>query len=259
MARAIHWTGVLLLDAALALAVLCVAGGLAGRLGVRPVSWGLVGAGALAALAATLPAPRREATDTRALDTVLPWWQFDEVHVRRMRVRPDAARRAIAEVTAREIRLFRLLTWLRRPRFGRCSESLLNAPADVPILAVAARSGFQWLTPRGGPEVVLGTVLRGGATTPAPDVDAFRALGGDGVVKAALSFVVQGVPDGTTEVRTETRVQAHGTAAVVRFAAYWRLIYPGSAFIRRQWLRAIERRALRATPLFPSAGAADPG
>jgi hypothetical protein len=29
------------------------------------------------------------------------------------------------------------------------------------------------------------------------------------------------------------------------FAAYWRVIYPGSALIRRMWLRAIARRATR--------------
>ena len=33
-------------------------------------------------------------------------------------------------------------------------------------------------------------------------------------------------------------------AARRRFAAYWRVIYPGSAIIRRMWLRAIERRAM---------------
>ncbi|MFL6200136.1 MAG: hypothetical protein ACJ76J_13235 [Thermoanaerobaculia bacterium] len=28
-----------------------------------------------------------------------------------------------------------------------------------------------------------------------------------------------------------------------RFAAYWRIIYPGSAFIRIMWLKAIRERA----------------
>jgi len=32
-------------------------------------------------------------------------------------------------------------------------------------------------------------------------------------------------------------------ATTRRFAAYWRVIYPGSALIRRMWLRAIKRRA----------------
>jgi len=29
-----------------------------------------------------------------------------------------------------------------------------------------------------------------------------------------------------------------------RFAGYWRIIYPGSALIRRMWLRAVARRAV---------------
>ncbi len=28
-----------------------------------------------------------------------------------------------------------------------------------------------------------------------------------------------------------------------RFACYWRVIYPGSALIRRMWLRAVKKRA----------------
>ena len=37
-----------------------------------------------------------------------------------------------------------------------------------------------------------------------------------------------------------------------RFAGYWRVIYPGSALIRRMWLRAIIR-----TPLFTDEQLAD--
>ena len=32
----------------------------------------------------------------------------------------------------------------------------------------------------------------------------------------------------------------------LRFALYWRVIYPGSALIRRMWLRALRLRAERA-------------
>jgi hypothetical protein len=42
---------------------------------------------------------------------------------------------------------------------------------------------------------------------------------------------------------TETRVYAAGAKAVRGFAAYWRMIYPGSSLIRRMWLRAIKLRA----------------
>jgi hypothetical protein len=54
-------------------------------------------------------------------------------------------------------------------------------------------------------------------------------------------------PDGphASIVSTETRVFAGSAPTRRRFAAYWRVIYPGSALIRRMWLRAIERRSMR--------------
>jgi hypothetical protein len=41
-------------------------------------------------------------------------------------------------------------------------------------------------------------------------------------------------------------VFATDPASCRRFAVYWRVIYPGSALIRRMWLRAIRLRAERA-------------
>ncbi|MBV8202739.1 MAG: hypothetical protein JOZ15_19150, partial [Acidobacteria bacterium] len=48
---------------------------------------------------------------------------------------------------------------------------------------------------------------------------------------------------GACVVTTETRVNATDAATRRRFAAYWRVIYPGSSLIRSMWLRAIRRRA----------------
>jgi hypothetical protein len=58
-----------------------------------------------------------------------------------------------------------------------------------------------------------------------------------------MNFFVTADGPGGSIVSTETRVFANSAAASRRFAAYWRIIYPGSALIRRMWLRAIERRA----------------
>ena len=44
-------------------------------------------------------------------------------------------------------------------------------------------------------------------------------------------------------VTTETRVCATDPRTRRKFAMYWWTIYPGSALIRRMWLRAIRRRA----------------
>jgi hypothetical protein len=58
-----------------------------------------------------------------------------------------------------------------------------------------------------------------------------------------MNFRVTDEGKGWTRVTTQTRVVATDAAASRRFAVYWRIIYPGSAFIRRMWLAAIARRA----------------
>src|SRR5712692_6772742 len=75
------------------------------------------------------------------LDEFAPEHQFNEVHGIRIRAPRNRAYRAIKEVTAGEIALFRALTWIRRlGRKGR--ESILDPPKDEPVLAVATRTGF---------------------------------------------------------------------------------------------------------------------
>jgi hypothetical protein len=48
---------------------------------------------------------------------------------------------------------------------------------------------------------------------------------------------------GDTRLVTQTRIEGTDAGARIRFGAYWRLIYPGSALLRRTWLLAIKRRA----------------
>jgi len=93
-------------------------------------------------------------------------------------------------------------------------------------------------------ELVIGTVVmapRGtrGALTP----QVFRLDVPPGFALATMNFAVRPDGKGGSVVSTETRVFASSPAARRRFAAYWRLIYPGSAIIRRAWLSAIRRRA----------------
>ncbi len=64
-----------------------------------------------------------------------------------------------------------------------------------------------------------------------------------GQVLAAMNFVVAPDGSGGSLLSTETRVCAGDEGARRRFKLYWRMIYPGSALIRRMWLDAIRRRA----------------
>jgi hypothetical protein len=217
----------------------------------------------LAFVAAALPAPKiRVARPQTQLDAMVPVWQFGERH--EIRVHADAARveRAIRAVTAREIRLFRLLTWIRNPRLpsSRQPESILAPAADRPILEVALGSGFMMLAEEPQREMVFGTLVlvpRELRQLPPEELQrlrreftpaAFAALDKPGYAKAAMSFRLEDEGGGWTHVSTETRVFATDDRARRRFAAYWRTIYPGSALIRRMWLRAIRLRAEARSP-----------
>ena len=193
-------------------------------------------------LALLFPAPEhRISRATSQLDVFVAVYRFNELHSLRMQGTPSQVFQAIERVTASDIRLFRLLVWLRR--FGRSGPEDMLSPSDsLPILDVATRTTFIYLaklTPR---ELVVGTYvakppdMRVRPTSPSE----FQTMTRPGVTKAAMNFHARSHGN-SSMVTTETRVFATDDRTRRRFAAYWRLILPGSALIRRSWLKAIKK------------------
>lgn len=215
------------------------------RLPTRRMGLTLLLAGvALAGLGFALPAPERRVASTRTwLDEIVPVYQFSEHHEKVIAAPAERVFQAVRAVTASEIRLFRTLTWIRSPRrYAAGRESILNPAAEDPILDVALRSGFLLLHEDPSREIVFGTLV---CCKPAPvhDAASFNALAGPGYAKAVMNFRLEDSGANRTRLTTETRVFATDASTRRRFAVYWRLIYPGSALIRRMWLDAIRRRA----------------
>jgi hypothetical protein len=237
---------VLILDAGLVVACLGLLAALRPlpRLGLatRRRGLGAIVAGlAIACVAALLPVrPVTLAGPAMRLDALVPEYQFGESHDVLVRAAHDRVWSAVLEVTADEVRFFRALTWLRSPRLGPAPESILN-PRRGPLLDAALSSGFVELERADGSEIVLGTLLCCGVPPPRTPADVLRREGPD-LVRAAMNFHLTDEPEGV-RVRTQTRVDATTPHAASRFALYWRVIYPGSALIRRMWLAAIRRRA----------------
>jgi hypothetical protein len=218
---------------------------------LKPIGPTLVATGlVVVGIGMLLPAPesRVDAPRTR-LDEVAPAWQFRERHEMVVNASPDRVFAAIKSVRADEILFFRALTWIRRG--GRpAPESILNAGDSTPIIDIATRSGFARLAEEAPRELVVGTIVvrpPGSRVETTPEV--FGARVAPGFALAAMNFLVAPHGAGGARVSTETRVYANGDGARRRFAMYWRLIYPGSALIRRMWLRAIERRAEGTIPM----------
>jgi hypothetical protein len=204
--------------------------------------------------AAVPPSVTRIAERRSRLDERIPAYQFHEAHAVRIRATPERIMSAVKAVTADEIRLFRILTWIRAPYFRRPTrDSILTPSAGRPILDSALASGFIVLADDADRELVIGTVVvaPAAAVRGIPDdpdriheaIDRGWRTENPGYARAALNFRIEDQGDGTCRLTTETRVFATDPATARRFAVYWRLIYPGSALIRRMWLDAIRRRA----------------
>ena len=180
------------------------------------------------------------------LDRLLPDFDVHEVHSILVRARPLVVHRALFEVTANEVWLFRALMTLRG----------LGAPAadgSRPLVEGAQAGGFAILVDEPGRELVLGVMgrfwqLRQRSIQPIRSPADFTAFAEPGFARAAMNFLIEPVDGDTCRVTTETRVLATDARARRAFRAYWTLVHPGSAFIRRMWLRAIRRRAETASP-----------
>ncbi len=181
------------------------------------------------------------------LDEFIPEHHFNEVHSIRVPAPPEEVFRAVKEVRIDEIRLFRLLLGLRNASPGMIVGRRKYAELTRrPFLDVATERDFVMLGEEAGREVVLGITGKfwGGGRPIRVGPEGFRGFTEPDYAKAAINFRVE-AGGGGSRVITETRVVTTSPSARRKFRLYWILIRPGSGFIRRQWLRAIRRRAVR--------------
>ncbi|HEX6651325.1 MAG TPA: hypothetical protein VF072_01170 [Thermoleophilaceae bacterium] len=184
------------------------------------------------------------------LDEFLEDYDVNEVHSIQIAAAPDAVMAAVRSLTSREVRLATVLMALRglpaavlRPR-GRRGRS--DRILDAPLLDHFTRGGFVVLAD-GPDELVLGAVgrfwkLEGEIRRVSRDE--FVTFAEPGFAKAVLNLHAQASGGGTV-LSTETRVKLTDAEARRTFRRYWRVVMPGSALIRRAWLRAIRKRAER--------------
>jgi hypothetical protein len=187
----------------------------------------------------------------RPIDGYLPDFAFSERHAIDVDASPERAYRAVREVTPREVRLLVLLMAIRTLPARLLGRARSASEGRRPILDVALGAGFVRLVEQPPRELVLGAAGRFWTLVPAECVrldgpEAFLAFLAPDHVKTAVDFRVEELGPGRCRVSTETRIAASDASARRKFGLYWTLVHPGSALIRRAWLRAIKRRAERA-------------
>ena len=212
-------------------------------IGTRRRGWILVLAGFIAiAIGMNLPVRETRVAAIRTrLDEFAPVYQFHEWHTTTVNAPPDRVYAAMKAVEPDEIFGYRALTWIRR--FGRSGKpNILNPTAHQPIMQTALQTGFMQLADDPGQEFVFGfggSPMLVSKVTPAN----FKSLDGPFFAKVTMNFRIEPIDATHCTLTTETRVYGSDDDVQRFFAPYWRVIYPGSAFMRRMWLRAIRKRA----------------
>jgi hypothetical protein len=180
------------------------------------------------------------------LDEFLPDFDANEVHSTRIAAPPSTVMAAARTLTARDVPLMIALMAVRRlpAVLLRRSKTRRRRALDGPLLDGFTRGGFFVLAERPD-ELVFGVVgrfwtLDGGVERVA--AGDFVTFAEPGFAKAVFNFHVREVAGGTV-LTTETRIKGTDERARRTFRRYWRLVMPGSAAIRRAWLRAIRKRA----------------
>jgi hypothetical protein len=181
------------------------------------------------------------------LDRLMPRFDVRQVHEAWVAAPVDVVYSAVKQVTGREVRVLMPLEFLRwLPAFLIGRRPFWPDPS-APLLAGFA-VGVVPLGERPDREIAAGAVGRfwrtvGNEGAPVRTRADFVAFSEPGYAKAAIAFTV--FPERGTRVKTETRVVGTSAEATRLFRRYWLVIRPASESIRRSWLAAIRRRALR--------------
>lgn len=172
----------------------------------------------------------------RALDELLPVYEFSERHRLTIAASPERIDSAVRTVSLDDMPVARALWWLRR--LGRP-----YGDSGRPFVAGALENAVV-LEDVAGEGVVLGLTgqfwrLGGGDAGSRPRTpEEFRAYDRPDSCKAVIDFRV-----GRGLLSTETRVHVPDPAARRKFRRYWLVIRPFSGLIRMLFLRAARRRA----------------
>lgn len=169
------------------------------------------------------------------IDEVMPSYDRREVHTCATTAPAPALWDAVHNLKGAELRLMRALMDLRT--LGRGSRG-----GDRTVIEGFERMGFRKVAEDPDQEIVIAGIGRfwklSGGLRRVESGEQFARFEEPGYAKVAFNFrLTEG------KLSTETRIAGTDAHARRRFGLYWILIRPGSGLIRREWLRAIARRA----------------
>jgi hypothetical protein len=197
----------------------------------------------LSILALYWPAPVFHSQTNLRIDDYLPEYSFKEYHEVKIKASPENVKYALQTTGVKDIPAALFLMRIRGIAGDKdLSDKASNNQADPETLATPDFNFFV-VDPA---EFISFILIRTTAQAPPPEIKTakqFLDFQKPGYVKVAINFRLISLGDGETLLTTETRNNATTPKDRRNFARYWRIIYPGSAIIRRVWLDTLAKKA----------------
>ncbi len=218
----------------------------------RTIAVGVVLSGLLISATSLISPVKLEQSTTsdQQIDGLMPTYSFNELHEVRIKASPDEVKEVFRVTGVNDIPVVHLLMKIRgiadedvdlsdRASSNKAGADTFTTP-DFNFFVVAPDEYIAVM-------ILKPTMISGNKGKPAPPeistIEQFRAFKEPGYMKVAINFRIIGIENKETLLTTETRVDGTTKTDSYVFGRYWRVIYPGSAIIRRVWLDTIKKKA----------------
>ncbi|HPS12743.1 MAG TPA: hypothetical protein PLB87_05650 [Prolixibacteraceae bacterium] len=211
----------------------------------RTIAGYVIGGGLLISLLALCsPIILHYSNTQQHLDSLLKSYTFNEYHEVTIGASPEKIKETLKTTGVKDIPVVLLLMKIRgiADENKDMSDSATN---NRPCTDTFTTPDFNFIVADSS-ELITLMILKASGKTPPPEIttfDEFRAFNQPGYVKVVVNFRFIPLGNNKTLLSTETRNLATTPRDNRIFGRYWRIIYPGSAIIRRVWLNDVAKKA----------------
>ncbi|MDD4822010.1 MAG: hypothetical protein PHI48_05565 [Bacteroidales bacterium] len=195
---------------------------------------------------------KHSSTTNQKIDALLPDFAFNEFHEVRINASPERVKQLLQVTGVKDIAAAR---WLMKIRgiadedvdlSDRASHNIVGSETistpDFNFFVVAPDELITVM-------ILKSVIITNNSNQLAPPeisrLEEFTSFDTPGYVKVAVNFRFISTDTNETILTTETRNKGITARDNRVFGYYWKIIYPGSAIIRRVWLDTIKKKAQR--------------
>ncbi|MDD4603848.1 MAG: hypothetical protein PHF97_08585 [Bacteroidales bacterium] len=193
---------------------------------------------------------RLSQTNNQKIDSLLPDFTFNEFHEVRINASPEKLKQVLQVTGVKDIPIARLLMKIRGiadedvDLSDRASNNIVGLDTiSTPDFNFFVVAPDEWITVM----ILKSVIITNNVNKPAPPVistlEQFKSFNEPGYMKVAVNFRFIRINNNETILTTETRNNGITREDNRTFGYYWKIIYPGSAIIRRVWLDTIKKKA----------------